>query len=63
MNYRFLYISQNHEHDQGIYSEEEGIFTTLPASILFFDPEDGGDIIFRNVGSFSTNYRSSIPED
>jgi hypothetical protein len=23
---------------------------------LFFDPEDGGDIFFRNIGSLSTDY-------
>jgi hypothetical protein len=24
--------------------------------VLFFDPEDGGDILLRNVVSLSTNY-------
>jgi hypothetical protein len=30
---------------------------------LFFDPEDGGDIILRNVCKLSKGYRSYIPED
>jgi hypothetical protein len=29
---------------------------------LFFYPEDGGDIILRNVGLFSHFYMASYPE-
>jgi hypothetical protein len=28
---------------------------------LFFDPEDGGGVFFRNVGSFSTDYSALYP--
>jgi hypothetical protein len=27
----------------------------------FFDPEDGGDMFLRNVGSNSTDYTASYP--
>jgi hypothetical protein len=27
---------------------------------LFFDSEDGGDMFFQNVGSFSTNYLLTV---
>jgi hypothetical protein len=34
-----------------------------PAYLLnhFFDPEDGGDLILRNVGCNSTDYTASYP--
>jgi hypothetical protein len=28
---------------------------------LFYDPEDGGDTFFRNVGNHSTHYTASYP--
>jgi hypothetical protein len=28
---------------------------------IFFDPEDGGDMFFRNVGCISTDYTASHP--
>jgi hypothetical protein len=28
---------------------------------LFFDPEDGGDIFFQNVGWLSTDYMALYP--
>jgi hypothetical protein len=28
---------------------------------LFFDPEDGGDMFLRNVGSISMDYKASYP--
>jgi hypothetical protein len=28
---------------------------------IFFDPEDGGDMLLRNVGSISTDYTASHP--
>jgi hypothetical protein len=31
----------------------------LPYADLFFDPEDGGDTILRNVGCNSTDYTAS----
>jgi hypothetical protein len=30
---------------------------------LFFDPEDGGDILLQNVDWLSTDYTALIPED
>jgi hypothetical protein len=30
-------------------------------SELFFDPEDGGDTVLRNVGCNSTNYTATYP--
>jgi hypothetical protein len=29
--------------------------------VLFFDPEDGGDVFLRNVGRLSTDYASLYP--
>jgi hypothetical protein len=29
---------------------------------FFFDPEDGGDMFFRNVGLFSTDYATLSPK-
>jgi hypothetical protein len=31
------------------------------AEIIFFDPEDGGDMFLRNVGCNSTDYTASQP--
>jgi hypothetical protein len=28
---------------------------------LFFDPEDGGAMLLRNVGCYTTNYTASYP--
>jgi hypothetical protein len=32
-------------------------------SYLFFNPEDGGYMVLRNVGSFLTDYTAFVPED
>jgi hypothetical protein len=31
------------------------------AEIIFFDPEDGGDMFLRNIGCNSTDYTASHP--
>jgi hypothetical protein len=35
-------------------------FTLISCSAIF-DPEDGGDMFLRNVGSYSTDYKALYP--
>jgi hypothetical protein len=37
------------------------VIAVSSALFAFFDPEDGGDMILRNVGCNSTDYTASYP--
>jgi hypothetical protein len=50
----------SHARNQGEAGYSSMLATYFLAWHIFY-PEDGGDMLIRNVGSFSTNYKALYP--
>jgi hypothetical protein len=54
-----LYLQGRRKFQQEPASKQ--VASILLLAEIFFDPEDGGDMFLRNVGSISTDYTASHP--
>jgi hypothetical protein len=57
----FYIILASLEHPAGRHMKRQEPASKQVAEIIFFDPEDGGDMFLRNVGCNSTDYTASHP--